>query len=70
MKNKSDFIRELSDDELKDRINEETEQFVKVKMNHAVSQIENPMKIREARKFLARLKTEQKARSIKAGKIN
>lgn len=61
---KSD-IKELSTQELKDRIVEEKTTFTKFKFNHAVSGIENPLKIRSLRKTIARLKTELRSRELK-----
>ena len=51
-------IRGLTLQELKTTIDEEQMKQKKVKLNHAVSPIENPMLIRTNRRILARLKTE------------
>ena len=59
---KNEEIRSMSDQEIADKIAEETSSFTKMKINHAVSPIENPMKIRFSRKTIARLKTEQNNR--------
>jgi large subunit ribosomal protein L29 len=56
MENKD--IVALSLSELRDKIKEEKATINKMKINHAVSPVENPMKIREARKLIARLSTE------------
>ena len=48
----------LSDQELVDKIKEGKESLDKMKINHNVSPVENPMTIRSARKTVARLKTE------------
>lgn len=56
MENKD--IVALSLSELKDKIKEEKAAINKMKINHAVSPVENPMKIRESRKLIARLSTE------------
>lgn len=56
MENKD--IVALSLSELRDKIKEEKAAINKIKINHAVSPVENPMKIREARKLIARLSTE------------
>lgn len=56
MKNKD--IIALSDAEILDRIKEEKSALSKLKVNHNVSPIENPMTIRSARKTIARLATE------------
>lgn len=59
-------VKELSTDELKARINEETATLSRLKFSHAVSAIENPLKIRAARKVIARLNTELKQRELNA----
>lgn len=56
MENKD--IVALSLSELKDKLKEEKFMLNKIKINHTVSPIENPMKIRESRKLVARLSTE------------
>jgi large subunit ribosomal protein L29 len=61
---KQSVITGLSTKELCERLDEETKQLVKVKLHHAVSPIENPNKIKEARKTIARLKTEIRAREL------
>jgi len=48
----------LSDKELLQRIQEEKNKLVKLKLQHAVSPLENPMEIRNTRKTIARLLTE------------
>ncbi len=55
---KPNVIREMSTSELKERLEEEVKQLQKLKLNHAVSPLENPMKIRVYRKTIARIKTE------------
>ena len=51
-------IKGLSIDELKNTIAEQKEQLRRLKFAHAVSEVENPMKIRVTRKTIARLNTE------------
>ena len=63
-----DVIRELSTAELIERLEEETKQLVKLKLNHSVSPLENPNKIRAYRKIIARIKTELRKRELE--KIN
>jgi large subunit ribosomal protein L29 len=55
---KAEEIKGLSIDELKSNISEHKEQLRRLKFAHAVSEIENPMKIRHAKKTIARLNTE------------
>lgn len=61
---KSSEIRELSTVEIKERIDTEQNMFVRMKMNHAVSPLDNTNKISETRKTIARLKTELKVRQL------
>ena len=51
-------IAALSIQELKDKLHEEKGSIEKMRLNHKISPVENPMKIREARKLIARLSTE------------
>ncbi len=62
---KSSEIRELTITELMERLESEESMMVRMKMNHAVSPLDNPNKIIETRKDIARLKTEVTARQIK-----
>jgi large subunit ribosomal protein L29 len=50
-------IQKLSLDELKTTLVSETDALARLKFAHAVSPIENPLRIREARKVVARLQT-------------
>jgi len=59
---KSSEIRELTLKEIEERIDSEQSMLVRLKMNHAVSPLDNPNKIGETRKNIARLKTELQAR--------
>lgn len=54
---KSSEIRELSITDIQERIENQELALSKLKLNHAVSPLDNPVKIREARKVVARLKT-------------
>lgn len=61
---KSSEIRELSIKELDERLESEEGMLVRMRMNHAVSPLDNPNKIVETRRNIARLKTEKRARQI------
>jgi large subunit ribosomal protein L29 len=58
-------IRTLTDDELTEKVKVESTTLEKLRFAHAISPIENPLKIRSARRLVARLKTEVKARELK-----
>lgn len=57
-------IRELGTTELIERLEEEKKQLVKLKLNHAVSPLENPNKIKVFKKAIARMETELRRREI------
>ncbi len=61
---KQQVIKELSLSELRERLVEEKKQYLKLKMNHAVSPLENPMKIKDYQKTIARMHTELRRREI------
>lgn len=61
---KQEVIRELSTQELKERLDEERNQLSKLKMNHAVSPLENPNVIKQYRKTIARILTELRKREL------
>jgi large subunit ribosomal protein L29 len=61
---KSSEIKELTQQELQERLDSEVTLLVRMKMNHAVSPLDNPNKIVETRRNVARLKTELRARQI------
>jgi large subunit ribosomal protein L29 len=63
---KQQVVTELSTPELKERLVEEKLQLNKLVLNHAISPIENPNKITEQRKTIARLKTELRKRELTA----
>ena len=55
---KAGVIKEMTTEEIKDKIAEEQDVLSKIKVNHTVSQLENPLQIRLKRRALARLRTE------------
>jgi large subunit ribosomal protein L29 len=61
---KNSDIKALTVAELKEKIGTEKEALRKVQFAHQISSIENPMKIREARKLVARLNTELRAKEL------
>lgn len=63
---KQQVIRELSTPDMIERLNEEKERLVKLKLSHSVSPIENPQTIKEQRRTIARLKTELRRRELEA----
>ncbi|HMV09676.1 MAG: 50S ribosomal protein L29 [Cyclobacteriaceae bacterium] len=61
---KSKEIKGMGVAELNEKISTEKEALRKMKFAHQVSAIENPMKMKESRKLIARLKTELRAKEI------
>ena len=59
---KQDIVKDLTNEEVRDRIAEERASYAKLKMSHAVSPLENPLKIKTSRRLIARLETEYKKR--------
>ena len=50
-------IKELSKQDLGDKLVEYKKKLLELKMSHAVSPIENPSQIRNTRRIIARIKT-------------
>jgi large subunit ribosomal protein L29 len=61
-------LKELSTAELKEKLDNERVNYQKMQMTHAVSPLENPNKIKESRKIIARCLTELRAREIAGNK--
>ncbi len=67
---KSSELKELSLKELEERIDNERNFLSKLKLNHAISPLDNPMKIRGIRRDIARMETELKDRQLTGNKEN
>jgi large subunit ribosomal protein L29 len=65
---KQEDIKQLSTSDLREKIRDEKGALAKLKLNHAVSPIENPAKIKSSRKTVARLATELRSREIAEAK--
>ncbi len=63
---KKEDLKGLSADEVRTEIGAEQDRLLKLRFAHAVSPIENPMRIRESRKRIARLHTELTAKLAQA----
>jgi large subunit ribosomal protein L29 len=61
---KNSEIKALGFEELKQKLVSEQEAYRKLKFAHAISPVENPMKVRETRKLVARLKTELRSKEL------
>lgn len=67
MKNKEN-IKDLSTADLKERLEQTREQLLKMRLNHAVSPLDNPNQIRATRKNIARYLTELRRRELEGNK--
>ena len=66
-KKKDDTIlADLALDELQERLHDQSVLLQRLKFNHEVTPLENPRVLGETRKNIARMKTELRAREIKA----
>ena len=61
---KTSEIKDLTTEEIREKIETEKAAVTKMKMNHAVSPLENPMLIRTTRRNIARLMTELRKREL------
>ncbi len=61
---KQEVIKEMSTADIIDRLAEEKNHLNRLKLNHAVSPLENPQKIVESKKTIARMKTELRSREL------
>jgi len=65
---KKEDIKQLSTNDLREKIKDEKDVLAKLKLNHSVSPVENPAKITFSRKTVARLQTELRSREIAEAK--
>lgn len=57
-------IKELNNQEILERMDTQKEQLVRLKLNHAISPLDNPLQIKEVRRTIARLATELRQREF------
>ena len=57
-------IRELSTAELKERVEAEVTRYAQMKLNHAISPLENPVQLKNLRRDIARMKGELRSREL------
>ena len=62
---KTSEIKELSTSDLLERIDTEKTNLIRMKLNHAITPLENTQKLKEAKFTVARLLTELRARELK-----
>ena len=57
-------IRELSTQELLERVDAEVAAYAQKRINHSISPMENPTQLKQQRKLIARMKTELRQREL------
>ena len=57
-------IRELSTAELQERVEADVTRYAQMKMNHAISPLENPEALKQLRREIARMKGELRSREL------
>ena len=62
---KNSEIKDLTNQEILDKIVAEKMNMVKLRINHKVSDLDNPKEITKNRRLIARLKTELRQRELK-----
>jgi large subunit ribosomal protein L29 len=67
MKNK-ESVKDMSTPDLQEKLEQTREQLVKMRLNNAVSALENPNQIRNTRKNIARYLTELRRRELEGNK--
>ena len=65
---KNEVIKELSTPELNEKLLSVKEQFVTIRLNNAISPIENNNQMRDMKKTVARIKTELRRRELEEQK--
>jgi large subunit ribosomal protein L29 len=61
---KTSEIKELSTSDLLERIDTERTMLVRMKLNHAITPLDNPQKVKNVKMTIARLLTELRAREL------
>ncbi|MFM2292918.1 MAG: hypothetical protein RIS29_2731 [Bacteroidota bacterium] len=61
---KTSEIKELTAKEIQERLEVQQNRLDTLKLNHAISPLDNPLQIKEARRVIARLATELRQREI------
>lgn len=65
---KAKDIRELNDEELVEKLEEAKEELFNLRFQLATGQLDNPMKIKDVRKEIARVQTVQRERELGVAK--
>lgn len=66
---KANRFRELSDEELQERVAEYKSELFNLRFQLATGQLENPMRIKEVKKDIARVKTVIRQRELRPAEM-
>ena len=63
---KATEIRELPDKELQEKLNDLKAELFNLRFQHAINQLDNPMRLNIVKKDIARVKTQIRANELKS----
>lgn len=61
---RADELRDLTNAELEQKLRESKEELFNLRFQHATAQLDNPMRIKEVKKTIARVKTILREREL------
>ena len=61
---KKEQIREMSTDDLRERLQQMEKDYLQLRINHSVTPLDNPAQITADRRMIARVKTELRRREL------
>ncbi len=61
---KKEEIKEMTTQDLKERLAEMEKEYLQLKINHSISPLDSPAKITHDRRMIARVKTELRQREL------
>ena len=64
MNKKQEELRELTDKDLQERLEAEVVELNQLRINHAITPLDNSSSIKEKRRHIARIRTEIRAREL------
>lgn len=65
---KREDLNQLSNEDLQQRLHDDSQHLTKLRFTHAVNPIDNPAQLRAIRREIARLKTEIRKRELASAK--
>ncbi len=65
---KKEDLNQLSNEDLQQRLHDDSDRLMKLRFNHAVNPLDNPIQLRYIRREIARIKTEIHKRKLASAK--